>query len=455
MARQAHRYRVFFTPLLENNEYGSEVEVSDRVEINGISKITRNIDDGDYDYGQFAYGDISLKGYNAQGFFSDENDHRGIFSYTRDRCKVRVVWIQTDTAGDGDETTTITFRGLINEEATREDPLTEQIKFRVLSRDSVIRTTKVAAGAVSTGNTVSTAIKSILTTPRINAVLTVSSANINPDLDITIDDGSKFDNKPTREAINELLFASNSVMLIDDSDNVIVRNRLQNETRPIITLFGPHDMHNRENIQDLKKFNTGFHRTFSSVNFNGTVKTDSALETEFGVRQKQVTIDWITDGDTEADIATRLLRDFKAQKIECEVTVETNLVKDTQLLDLFSVNFPLRLRPPAGKFLPIVGITKIDDADFPLPDTFGALKIAPNVAFKVIRIDENPKTFYTTLKLRQIGTNLSDGFFNNLTVAIVGFAIVGESVLTAETDLCKTWNPSVAGAAQLGCTKVA
>jgi hypothetical protein len=447
------RYRVYITPLVSSDTYGTAVDVSDRIEESGIPRIRRSIDAGDYDVGVYTYADINLKGFNHNGYFNGPEDSRSIFPYLRDRAKVEIHWIELDE-DTGDETAQVTFRGMINDEATRVNPVNDSIFFKVLSRDSVIRNTKVQAGGVATGNLFSTALLNILSTTRIASVLTASAGNINPGLDLTVDDGSHFDNLPTRTAVNDILLVSNSVMTIDSSDNIIIKTRDEDTTEDIVMLYGPHDVHKRENIITMTRYNTGLHRMFNSVRFNTQEASNSASASEYGERQKKIEKSFITDSSKELQIAQALVDEFNAPKIELNVKVPTTIAKDIDLLDRVSIAWPLRAKPPAGAFLPVVGITEIGDTNYPLPDEFGSVSIEENIGFKVIEIDENPKTFETLLKLRQVGTGFSDGVFNAPGNAIVGFAVIGTAEIQAGGTDCDKYQGSPVGAAKIGCTAV-
>lgn len=441
------RYRVFFTPLIDVDAmtYGDEIDVSDRIELAGIGSIKKAIDSSDYDIGLYFYSDLTLKGYNHNGYFNDTNDNRSIFIETRDRCKVRVVWTEADD--DGVETEFVTYQGLINEEATRVDAVTDLITFKVLSRDSVIRNTKVSAGTITNGVTVETALEAILSNPAITSVLIFDAAEINPDLNFTIDDGSVFDNKSTREVLNQLLLASNSVMLIEADGTMVIQARTENEG-DVHYLFGKSDLYARENIIRITAYNTGLHRMFSAVKVNDTEEEDTVFSDTFGYRQKKLTLDFITDTDTESEIASRLLSEFTAPKIEMNVQVSMEFAKNVELLDLVSVDYPLRVKPIAGKFLPVVGATEIDDEDMPLPDIFGSIAISRNLGFKVIEIDDNPREFTSILKLRQIGTTLSDGVLNApASCAIIGIGIIDNNIICGEGEI--DYDPAIVGGAPI------
>jgi len=456
-------YKVYFTPLVNSdaNTYGTEIDVSDYIRVDGVGSIRRSIDASDYDVGVFVFSDLELTGFNYNGYFNDD-DLRSIFESTRDRCKVRIVFENASLVRDSSGTvlsesasTSITFRGLINDEATRADLTNETIRFKVLSLDSVLRTSKISGGVVTAGMTAKQAIESILNDPRITSVLNFSAGDINPSLNFVIDVGSFFDKKSVKEGLDALMLASNSVLLIDSSQNIIVRDRQPDETKPILNLYGKFDIHRRENIIDITSYNNGRQRMFTSFKVNNVIRDNPQFIQAFGLRQKKITFDFITTGSVINAVADELVNEFKAPKIELAVKVATDLARNVDLLDRVSVNYPLRLKPIEGKFLPIVGITKIDDADMPIPYQFGALAIHPRIAFKVIEIEDNPDSMTSVLKLRQTGQNLEDGVFDVANNVIVDFAVIDFAVLESNGSFDDQWNPSCTGAARLGSTRVA
>jgi len=434
------QYKIYLTPKTGQFTYGTEILISAEILYNGVKTMKKSIDSSDYEVGVYTYGDITLKMINKNGKYNDEKDRRSVFKYTRDLAKIRVVY----SDNDGDVTR---FKGLINEEATKQDFENEEIQFRVLSNDSVIRTTKVSGGLIANGVMASSAIKSIINQAKITSVLNYNASNINVDIDFAVDDGSKFDNKNCRKALNDLLVATNSVLLIDSSDNMIVQSRSQS-TVDILTLYGPYDQRQRQNIHNIKKFNHGRHRTFTAVKIGNIEVDDDGYVADYGYRQLKKTLDFVTDNETQSDIATRILNEFKEPFIELQIEVPTHIVKNANLLDSVSLNYPLRIKRIEDKFLPIVGLTKIGDTEMPLPYTFGDASIGPEVAFKIIEISENPTSFSTMLKLRQFG-------YYTVSSCFVGFAKIGSSTICGTGDTCDKWNPATLGGARLGCTKIA
>lgn len=396
------RYRVYFTPKTNLETYGDEVEVSEWVRSN-LGEITRSIDSAEYSIGVFTYADLTLVLDNSEGVFNDPNDSRSMFKYSRDLCKVRINY--TD-----DDGTTLTFRGLIADEATRVLAKEDDIELTVLGRDSVLRKAQVASGTVTNGMTFLQAMNAILNSQEITRVLGFNAANINPSYNGTVDDGSKFAKKSKKDAIDELLVASNSIMLLDHDDNIVVRSRAHKTDKDPLYLYGKGDLHGRENITDVDGYNTGRHRVFNSIKVNDTEVTDETSKNEYGLRTKEATPAWITNSVTETAVANALLSEFKHPKIEVKVQIATKLAKGYDLLDRVSVDYPL-VRTKSGQFFPVSGVTVSGDVNSPVPYVSGSVVIDPNIAFKIIEISENPQSFLTTLLLRQVGTGTSDGTF--------------------------------------------
>jgi hypothetical protein len=416
MAITPKQYKIYFTPRTGINTYGDEIEVSAKIVQSGASNMKKSIDAADYDIGVFYYGDLTIRAINKNGTLSEPKDFRSIFRYSRDLTKVRVEYLDKDGGVD-------VFNGLINEEATREDFETNKISFKVLSLDSVIRTTRIPNGSIINGVTFKSALQTILNKPDITTILTYNASKINPNLNLTIDDGSKFDSISTRDGLSKLLIASNSVFIINSSNEMIIQSRSEN-SGGYTELYGPFSQKERANILKVSKYNNGKQRLFTVVKVGTQTKVQSNYLTDDGYRQKSIKLDFITNTDTQLSIAQNISNEFKFPKIELEVTVETSLAKNLDLLDKILIDYPLRLKPET-KFFPIVGDAKIDDVATKLPYEYGSSFITNNIPFKIIEIKQNVKEFTTILKLRQLGVDTGDGFINtNPASSLVGFAVI-------------------------------
>jgi len=401
--------QVFITPLVSEGVYGDEIEVSDYVKLDGLSKVKNSIDSTDYSIGIFRFDDVTLKCQNGQGTFN-ENDSRSIFTYVRDRAKVKIQALKIDSETFVSEEK-IQFEGLINDEMTRLNITNDEITLKVYSKDSVFRTTRVPAGIIPAGSTAKTALISILSQPAIGVVLNLDPADINPELDFIIDTPEALDNLEVKEALDLILIASSSVLILED-DDIIVRSRNRDTGTPL-ELRGRGEISNNANLISLKNYNNGKQRQFNSIYLNdgAAVIEDTNSILESGVRQIKFDFPMIADSGTLQDVGQSIADEFRYPKIEVMAEVPAVVAEDVKLLDLVSVDAPFLKKPAEGDFLPVYGVATYGDAVTPYPLTFGSIEITSNIKFKVISIEKDLKNFRTALKLRQFGKNLNDGVF--------------------------------------------
>lgn len=406
------QYKVYLTPLLNlDGLYGSEIEVTDLVSIRGLSSIRRELEANDYDAGVTVYDSITLDCINKDGYFNEETDSRSIFQSTRDRAKVRVVYL----ANDGTETSQ--FRGLVNEEATKTDFESETISFKVLSYDSIIKQTKITAGTILNGMTFKDAIIATLSQTRILAVITVLSGNINPELNLTIDTGAYFDNLNCATALSQLLQASNSVSYMEFSGGLLyiyVVPRIPTSSPTVWYLYGNNDEKARQNLIRITDYATGKARQFTSVKWGSSVleSSDPSYINDYGIKQKSISFDFITTTATKQAILDSYALTLQFPKIECKVLVPFRVGKDIKMLDLVSINEPYRLTPTnSDKILTAIDSLGTIGQVGGLPYENASHRILPNVKFRVIGILEQPDTFTILLKLRQTGRTPMDGYF--------------------------------------------
>lgn len=444
----SRRYKVKIAPIEPDKvSFGDYQDVTEFVENNGIGRIKMSVDSSDYGFGVYTLDAVSIKLQNYTRKFN-QNEWAGIFPNGRDKSKVRIVYCEFD---NDSETEYIRFEGIINEEATRIDAINETIQIKVLSNASILRKEKVAGGVIQNGQLASSAIFSILNRSPINSILTVDQNNIDVDIDKTLDDVSGFTGETVFSVLSELMLITNTVLTIENNDEIHVRKRDPLSLTNALELFGGGDIHKRENIISVKEYNSGHHRTFNAVKINETLEEDDGHITDFGYKLSEISLDSITDETTQSEIASRLVREFKYPKIELQVEVETSTIKEEKLLNPVSVSLTRRLSP-TSQFFPVIGITKIGDTTDLLPKTFGGLNIYPKLAFKIIEIQEDVKSFTSMLKLRQVGVDSSDGIFPDdlLCYSTIGENEIGDScvILEGQNDI-ENWVPSIIGATKI------
>jgi hypothetical protein len=402
-----NNYKIFFTPLVGEITYGAAVDVTADIDLTDFVKslgtIKREIDNGDYDIGIFTFGDITLNAINFSRKFNDEKDALSIFPFRRDRCKVEIIFY--DEQGNS----STRFKGLINDDATRLDIDKDMVRLKVLSLDSIFRQVSVPAGAIVAGDLFSTAIKKILNVPEITSTLTYSASNISVSLDLQIDEGEVFSAIPAKEALDQLLLASNSILFVDNTDTIRVKPRL--ESANIFYLYGAGDALGRENILSISNYNNGIQRAYNSIAVNeNTVFTNTAWVEQYGFRQKSLSFDFITTISKEEQIAENIAAEFRVPKPELEIKVKSSDFQSIDLLDLVQIDLGYRNTPhPDDDGLPMYGSAQYGIDHYAI--SAGSFKIYPKEKWKVTGIEENPAKNIMTLRLRQAGSSTADGYF--------------------------------------------
>jgi hypothetical protein len=420
-----------------------DIEIDDFVRKGGLNSIQREVDNGDFDFGIFVFNSVGISCINEDGKFSDQSDSRSIFKYSRDKTKVTINFFD----GESNDPTT-SFKGIVDERATKVNFVKNDVRMVVLSEDSIINRVNVSGGTVVNGQLASVAIKSILNIPSITTVLNYDPLNINVSNDYIIDDGSYFDNLTCKEALDQLCSLTNSVLIVEDFSDIIVRSRDVNTDGEIFRFYGENDTFGRQNILQVKNYNTGLHRTFNSVKVGSQISSNEGYIQAFGDNSKTIDFEFITSEETQALVAENLMNYWKAPKIEMEIVARTKDVKDLWFFDLVSVDYPLRVKPAEGETkLPVYGVSRYGESVY--PRTFGNIKINPKVAFKVIGKTEDPSKFTTIIKLRQVGFGFSDGSLASVGT-YYGSAIYGEDDYMEDPARVDPNRISVYGAGKYG-----
>lgn len=392
------QYKVEINPLEKDGVYKGATDYTEWV--SRISEITRQVDDGDFDIGIFSFDTLKLDmigdtgSITTSGKFFDVNSTSSIFKFKRDLAKVDVSFL------DKNSTEHLQFSGLINDTACVDNINNGNSELVVISKAGIFNKNAVVGGAVSDGMTVKEALESLLNRPIITNYVNYDVANINPALNVTIDKGSELDNLSYKAALDKIMLASGSVLLIDSSGDIIVKDRSDNGNSAH-NFYNAGDPLGRNNIIALAKYNTGVQRSFNFFEIDKTIAFNNDLINIYGLRKKNINVDdIITDIDTRQQIVDYYLDNFSYPKQELELDVQTEEAKNIQILDLCTLDYKeiLKNTNPNTPF------------SFPdnTPVVLNKKTISANIGFKVIGIYIDPRSNKTRLKLREIGKNTKD-----------------------------------------------
>lgn len=408
--------RVYLSVRTMAGTYDPWVNVSLLVVASDLGQYSRSIDSNDFDIGFSEESNIRISFSNEDALFTEG------FGYFEnrmiDRSRIRIVAGFVDTEDLRPEFE-VTFEGIIDDQATALDAKRETATFTVLSYSSVIQRLRTDPGAVSNGQSFQVALFNLLSRSEVSQLLTVDLENLNPKVNLTIQNASWFDGRPLKDSINRLLLASNSVMKITRDHELVITGRQQSPT--VRFQFFGKGASRPANIEGISNFHSGLRRVITSVTVNGiTMDAPDELITWYGLRAKALDIGFINNEPLAREIAEDVLDEFAYPKRELELTTDF-LANEVDLLDMVTIDNEgsIQDEAPAVYGSAIYGQSAYVQRQ-------GGVRIRPIEGYKVLGITHDYRRYSTTLKLRAVGQREFDsnaGYAN----PIYGQAIYGLS----------------------------
>lgn len=402
-------WRVYIKPFDDNGNYADWVDVTGDTDLNAVSTISSDLDNTEYDIGVYRYSSFKLTLGNDHGRYSDVGSPKSIFRYKRSNSLVKVTWHPNEIEAIAGFTVAgahllgpvITmFTGLLSDESLAMDLDSQKLSFTVLGRESIFQKVIVPFADISDGQSIKSVIITLLDQPAITALLTVDSANINVGVDQNIDLKSSLENKTVQEALNNLLFASNSVLFID-GDAIKVAPRT---ATPAVqyTFYGQASEGGIENVQNIKAIKNGLAKTFNYISWKGVPLSDSDFTSvaKWGARKKEVDFEFYSNSTKRSNVLAAIKTEFAYPKQEFDLYTPLRYDNaEIGLLDRVSVDYPT-VYYSTGSDIPICGIATCGDAV--LPRAKWLFTLDPDAHYKVIGRSIDPKNSLLKLKLREI-----------------------------------------------------
>ncbi len=397
------------------------VDVSMDLLFDKIEAISYALDPYAFDVGLFFSSNTKITLDNARGRYSDTNNSRSIWAgfKSRDNSIFKLECGYVDE--DGNEITNTAFEGFIKSSTIEEDA-NDNFTFEVYGFENMFADLAVTAGSL-TSNTVKNIIYSIMNRSEITSLITVDLANINPDNNVQISAPSVFNNQLIKSVLSNLLIISNSVAYVDRNRVFHCTPRTESDDVKL-TLSYNSQSGQPDNIFQLRRF-TGEARVFNLIKSEDEVYSsysDTELLEIYGVKEKKINMDCISDSSVAQSVVDRVRREFQYPKEEFEI--ETDYLGDAiELLDKVLLEvFPDTL--DTGSPEPICGIAICGEAV--VTDYAGGLIVDGSKIFKVLKITHDPKRMSTTLLIRNTGYGPDDGSTGSTgELAICGFAVCG------------------------------
>lgn len=402
-------YRVYINPFDDDGNYTGFVDVTKYTNMSSVTDISQDIDSADYQLGVFRYPNLQLKFDNRSGKFSDVETVQSIFRFRRADSQVKITYSQeaegpfplVDYCGDSYLSEEVTlYLGLINDESFSTSVKMQDVSVRVLGFESIFSKNLVPFASLLNGMLVSAALLAILNQANITSLLTVDALNIIPDLDQAIDDVTSFENKTVKEALDNLLVASNSVLYIKDQV-IYVKNR--NATATVQkTFYGQAAPGGAEEISDIKELKNGVAKVFNFVSWADTSlsQTDSDSVARYGVKKIELDYNFFTNTTKRNNIMTAIATEFASAKQE--FILVTPISYDNlglNLLDRVVVDYPT-VYVMGETAIPICGVFNYGSAS--LPDALWSLTIGTDENYKIVAKKINSRSNTIEFKLRKI-----------------------------------------------------
>ncbi len=388
----------------------SWIDITRWVITSGMSRIKYQLDSGDFDVGFFTASNINMRFDNTTGKFNDNTDPRSLWEAfeTKHLSKIRIEAGYLDE--DDVKSAAIPFEGTIDENSIKYNDK-DVVSMTVLALDSIFKTVEVVAGSLSSSVLVSDAIFILCNRSEITDFINVTTGNINPEDDVIIDDPSAYNSVKLNEVLNELLFMSNSIMYIDSSNNLIIRDR--DETEDVQKEFYINSESGyKDNIYDVKNINTGRHRVKNLWTWSGIALTAKSVDhhlKRFGTTRRNVNFASITNNTTRQEVLDALLALWQFPKQE--LIIETDYIPG--VLDFYDmVTLDIRPRLTREDNIPIAG--KAIAGSALSIDYATGLFIDVGLGFKIMAYEHDLRKATTIFKLRLKGTQLNDGWIDML-----------------------------------------
>lgn len=406
------RFKVYIKPFTEAGVYDSTwIDVSEDVELTGVSTIKQTLDNNEYDIGVFKNSEVTLTVTNLNGRYSNVGEPGTIFKHRRANSLVKITWeiMHHDlvcgffTCGNvASSEEEIAFEGLLDDRALKQEAEDQNLKFKVLGKEAIFDEVLVPFADISAGDTLEEILFTILSEPEITELLTVAAMNIDCSVNPAVDSVAALENKTVKEALAIILRDANSVLYINPSDDTIyVSPRTASATVQKV-FYGQGASAGIENIIDISDYRVGFNRVFNFVTWKDTtlVSQDLSSVSAYGYKKKEVSSEIITDNTKRQSILDSIKDEFKNPKRELILRVPIDY--DTialRVLDKISIDYPnVAINDSAP--IPLWDLAVWDVAKYPyevLP-----IAIEASAEFKILSRDIDPTNQELIFYVREV-----------------------------------------------------
>ena len=392
------KFTAYIVPFNDDGSYSdNEIEITEDIERSSLGRITQTVDNNQYNVGVLTYNDFNLKLRNEHGKYSDIGQENTIFRYKRNDSIFRLYWqIESYPPYCGLAISGLSrlserkliYEGFIKDEATEESVRDQFTLLKVLSFESILSQIDVPNGVLNNGDTFTEAIFDILNQTLLTNLLTIDVANFSVGYETTLDDVSSLAQLTGKEALDELLLISNSILFIKDR---VLYIKGRDEVKPLAyTFYGPASLLGLENIQDITSIKTGVSKVFNFWTWeNQSFSVEDATSiAKWGVRKKEIRSLSITNITKQQSILAALATQYGPAKKSFNLTSPLNYqTLPLYFLDKVVVDYPTVFIALPGRVLPVYDSAIYDEDYYPKPEQSLVIDIGTEWKINSVNID--------------------------------------------------------------------
>lgn len=405
------RFRAYIIPFEEDGNYQTtEFEVTEDIDVGSIGTVRQSIDNNQYAVGVLTYNDFNLKLRNEHGRYSKPGNSGSLFRFKRNDSIFRLYW-QIDSelplcglaiAGRSRlSERKLIYEGFIKDDSTQESVTDQMTSLKVLSFESILSQIEVPNGVLSSGDTFEEAIFGVLNQAKLTGLLDVNVSNIVVGHSTTLDSVLSLAQKTGKEALDELLLMSNSILFIKERV-VYVKGRDQTDA-VAFNFYGPASLEGLENIQNISDIKSGVGKVFNYWTWkDGAFKVEDPTSiSKWGIRKNSVASETVTNVPKQQAILASLAAEFADAKETLKLKTPLNYqTLPLYFMERVKIDYPTVYTAAPGKELPVYGISKYGQATYPIPGQF--LTIPFEREWKILGVNIQIREQLLELELREV-----------------------------------------------------
>ena len=394
-----------------NDGYSDFFDITEDVIESSLSSIKQSLESDDFDVGKITFDNLNLALRNEESLYSEASNASSIFPIKRDASIIKVEWnINSYTEACGNTPCGLTFlstkrtvfKGLLEENSTIFDVLTQNVTFKVLGIDSIINKEPTPFASLDVNDTADELIFKILNQTNITQFFTVDALNINTKNNFVSDDISSLEGVNCLESLQEILKVGNSIMFVKD-DVIFIKERISSATSQFV-FYGASSNEGIENISKISKYGIGLNRTWNHWSWQGTSLTAFFTDSIaiYGERAKELSSKLITNSGKITTVLNSYLNEFGFPKTELTLLVPMYTpIVDLGFLDKINIDYPSEVLPSLEDEASKYGQAKYDSG-FIYNKIINSLFISISTDWKILNKTIKAKKQMIEYKIREV-----------------------------------------------------